>query len=123
MVMMVELERVLEEMDVSTAEALAYVKYFGWKRRNGFKRKWEHYTIRLFVLSVADLGNGYFSALRKVRDEVIISDAREMELYNWLKGWIFKRDKSGQWWIVVDGDSEDFGEFKRVYAELKSREK
>lgn len=120
--MAVELERLLEEVDIGTAEALAYVKYLDFKRRKGLRKGWEHYTVRAFVLSVADLGNGYYSALRKVKDEVIIRDAREMELYNWLKGWIFKRDKSGQWWVIVDGDSENFSEFKRVYEQVKRGE-
>jgi len=117
--MRLDIKKLLEETDVSTAEVSAYVKYFDWKRRNGLKRKWEHYTVRAFIISVAYLGNGYYSALRKVKDEVQLSDPGQAEEFSWLRGWILQRDIYGQFWVIVDGNADSFDMFKEKYREIR----
>jgi len=115
----VDIVELAKEIDISTQEALAYVKYFDYIRRQGYREKWKHFTVRLYILSVSDLGNGYYSALRNVKDEVLFRDLSELERYQWLRGWIFQRDKGGQWYVVVDGETDSFDEFKRVYKQVK----
>ena len=115
----VEIEKLIKAIDVSTEEVTAYVRYFDFLRRNGYKKNWAHFTVRLFVLSVSYLGNGYYSALRKVKNEVMYSDLDELKNFDWLKGWILQRDVYGQFWLIVDGETEDFSRFKQKYEELK----
>lgn len=112
------MRELLQEVDISTAEASAYVKYFDYLRVNGLKRNWQHYTIRAFILSVSYLGSGYYSALRKVKDEILFRELSELTGVDWLKGWIFQKDKQGLWYIIVDGEVDDFEKFKRVYKEV-----
>lgn len=137
------IKELLREVDISTEEVIAYVKYFDWKRSRvragGFEQfaaappnpprtppprlclTWEHFTVRAFVLSVSYLGNGYYSALRKVKDTILFADISELDGFRWLKGWIFQKDKDGMWYVVVDGETDDFKEFKRVYNEVKGK--
>lgn len=117
---MVSIEELMREMDVSDEEALAYVKYFDWKRSRGLRLSWEHYTVRLFVLSVAYIGNRYYSVVRKVKDEVVYKELEDLAGFEWLRGWIFQRDLYGQFWLIVSSDNEGWDEFKRAYKEIKA---
>ena len=117
----VSLEELREEVDISTQEALAYAKYFDYKLYHGLNKKWEHFTVRAFILSISLIKKGYYSVLRKVKDEVLFKDPANMQNFQWLKGWIFHRDKNGLWSIIVNGETEDFGTYKKVYAELRAK--
>lgn len=115
-----DIVELLKEVDISTAEAAAYVKYFDWRRQMGQVGSWEHFTVRAFILSVSYLGKGYYSALRKVKDVILFRDISELEKFKWLRGWIFQKGEQGLWYIIVDGETEDFEEFKKVYKQIKS---
>lgn len=115
----IDIAELINEVDVSTSEATAYVKYFDYKRQHGVRVAWEHFTVRAFILSIAYLGKGYYSVLRKVKDEVLFRDISEVEKVQWLKGWIFYKDNVGQWWIIVDGEKDTFEKYKEEYRRLK----
>lgn len=115
----VDIRTILEAVDITTEEATAYVKYFDYKRQHGVRVAWEHFTVRAFILSIAYLGKGYYSVLRKVKDEVLFRDISELEKFDWLKGWIFYKDKSGLWYIIVDGEKDGFEKFREVYKGLR----
>lgn len=117
----VDIISLLEEVDVTTQEALAYTKYFDFLRQKGRREKWEKFTIRAFILSISEIKKGYYSVLRKVKDEVLFRDPAELDRYQWLKGWIFQKADGGVWFIVVDGDSEPFRIYKQVYEELREQ--
>jgi len=114
----IDIARLMEEIDISTQEAAAYVKYFDYKLQHGLDRKWDKFTVRAFILSISRIKKGYYSVLRKVKDEVLFRDIGELERFTWLRGWIFFKDKDGRWWVVVDGEKDDFSKFKEVYKRL-----
>lgn len=110
---------ILQAIDVSTEEAATYAKYFDFLRSRGLREKWKHFSIREFILSVSEIKKGYYSVLRRVRDEVLFRDISEVEKVQWLKGWIFCKDNVGQWWIIVDGEKDTFEKYKEEYRRLK----
>lgn len=110
---------ILQAIDVSTEEAATYAKYFDFLRSRGLSEKWKHFSIREFILSVSEIKKGYYSVLRRVRDEVLFRDISELEKFDWLKGWIFYKDKSGLWYIIVDGEKDGFEKFREVYKGLR----
>jgi len=111
----------IEEIDVRTSEALAYAMYFDYKLQHGKTEKWDKFTVRAFILSISKIKKGYYSVLRKVKDEILFRDIGELEKFEWLKGWIFQKDKDGKWWVIVDGETEAFEKFKKVYKELMAK--
>ena len=111
----------IQEIDVRTSEALAYAMYFDYVRKRRKGLMWDHYTIRAFILSISYMGEGYYSVLRKVKDEILFRDISELEKFKWLRGWIFQKDKDGKWWVIVDGETEAFEKFKKVYKELMAK--
>lgn len=115
----IDIADLINEIDVSTSEATAYVKYFDYKLSNGQGTRWEHFTVRAFILSISQIKKGYYSVLRKVKDEVLFRDISELDRFNWLKGWIFYKDKSGLWYIIVDGEKDTFEKYKKEYRRLK----
>jgi len=115
----ISISEVLQAIDVSTEEAATYAKYFDFLRSRGLKEKWKHFSIREFILSVSEIKKGYYSVLRRVGDEVLFRDPAEVEKVQWLKGWIFYKDNTGVWWIIVDGEKDRFEEFKKEYRRLK----
>jgi len=117
----VDILDIMKEIDISTKEALAYAMYFDFLRSRGLREKWKHLSIRAFILSISELRKGYYSLLRKVKDEVLFRDISEIEKYQWLRGWIFYKDRNGQWWVLVDGETDDFSRFKKVYKELREQ--
>lgn len=114
----VNISYLIKEIDISTREALAYAMYFDYKLMHGLSRKWDHYTVRAFILSISRIRKGYYSVLRKVKDEVLFRDISELEKFEWLKGWIFYKDEQGRWWIVVDGETDRFEKFREEYKRL-----
>ena len=108
----------IEEIDVRTSEALAYAIYFDYKLQHGKTEKWDHFTVRAFILSISRIKKGYYSVLRKVKDEVLFRDISELEKFTWLRGWIFYKDENGKWWVVVDGETDRFEKFKEEYKRL-----
>jgi len=117
--MAIGIGELMKSIQVTTDEAAAYVKYFDYLRRKGLKRSWAHFKVRFFELSVSYMGEGYYSALMKVDETVKFAELEEVEGYKWLKGWIFQRDLYGQFWVIVDGDTDEFEEFRRQYKEIK----
>ena len=115
----VDILDLLEMIDISTREALSYAMYFDYKLQKGYNKTWDHFTIREFILSVSEIKKGYYSVLRRVRDEVLFRDITELERMQWLKGWIFYKDNVGQWWIIVDGEKDTFEKYKEEYRRLK----
>jgi len=114
----VNISDLMKEIDISTREALAYAMYFDYKLQHGLDRKWDKFTVRAFILSISSIKKGYYSVLRKVKDEVLFRDISELERFTWLKGWIFYKDKDGRWWVVVDGETDRFEKFKEEYKRL-----
>lgn len=117
----VDILDLLEMIDISAREALSYAMYFDYKLQKGYNKTWDHFTIRAFILSVSRFKKGYYSVLRKVKDEVLFRDITELERMQWLKGWIFYKDKNGYWFTIVDGEKERFEDYKKIYEELKEQ--